>query len=178
MNKPSVLYHASANRDIEIFEPRNEHVRDINEGPVIFATPQKDYASCFIVATDDSWVQISGFNNVQVVVISDQSRFEREDKGGAIYELPSDTFVNEIRGSANDEWTSREAVRPIGKEVYELGLEAMLKYGVQVYFVEKYTFEIIKNAKDNGMSILRTLESENKKRDLNTKELPKGDFSE
>jgi len=178
MKKPDVLYHASPNRNIEIFKPRNESVRDANEGPVVFATSQKDYASCFLVVTDDNWVQISRFNNVRVVVISERSRFAREDQGGAIYELPSDTFVNEIRGSAKDEWTSREAMKPIGKEVFESGLAAMLNYGVQVYFVDKTTFKKITNADDHGISILRTLQSENQKLKINIKKLPWWNFDE
>ncbi|MDQ5943592.1 MAG: hypothetical protein QG675_360 [Patescibacteria group bacterium] len=178
MNKPSVLYHASPNRKIEIFEPRAEHVRDPLEGPVVFATPDIAYASCFIVESDDSWVQISGFNNVRVVVISDRTRFEREDQGGAIYELPSDTFVNEIRGGAKDEWTSREAVKPITKNVFDSGLDAMLKYAVQVYFVDQETFDHINIADDHGIAILRTLKSENQERNINVCELPKGDFNE
>lgn len=178
MKKPDVLYHASPNRNIEIFKPRNESVRDANEGPVVFATSQKDYASCFIMATDDSWTQISKFNSVRVVVVSDRTRFEMQDKGGAIYELPSNTFIYDIRGSAKDEWTSRESVKPIGKIVFDSGLEAMLKYGVQVYFVDKTTFKKITNAEDHGISILQILQSENQKHNINIKQLPMGDFDE
>ncbi len=178
MKKPKVLYHASLNRNIEVFEPRAEHVRDINEGRVVFATPNKAYASCFIVENDGSWVQISGFNDVRVVIISSESRFRKQDRGGAIYELPVDTFVHEIRGGAKDEWTSRVPVKPISKTVYDSGLKAMLELSVQVYFVDKKTFKSIYNAKDHGISILRTLKSENQKRNVNIKQLPKGDFSE
>lgn len=178
MNKPSVLYHASTNKNVEIFEPHNKSIRDIDEGPVVFATPRIDYASCFIVKTDDSWVQISAYGDIQTIVISDRDRFEKEDKGGAIYELPSDTFVNEIRGSAKDEWTSREAVRPVGKNVFASGLDAMLEYGVQVYFVDASTWDSMKNAKDNGIGVLRRLKSENQVHNINVQQLPKGDFSE
>ncbi len=178
MKKPEVLYHASPNRNIEVFEPRAEHVRDINEGPVVFATPNKAYATCFIVENDDSWVQISGFNDVRVVVVSDKSRFIKHDKGGAIYELPVDTFVNEIRGGAKDEWTSRVPVVPIGKTEFQTGLEAMLGMAVQVYFVEIQTFKSIRSASDHGIGIIRKLQSENQKLNINVKQLPKGDFSE
>lgn len=178
MSKPSVLYHASPNREIMQFEPRDEHVRDISEGPVVFATPHQDYASCFIVAINDSWSQISQFNSVRVVVILDKNRFENEDNGGAIYTLPIDTFIYERRGGAKDEWTSREPVKPIGKQMYESGLEAMLDNGVQVYFVDAPTFGRIKGANDHGIGILRTLTSENQKQNINVLQLPKGDFSE
>lgn len=178
MNKPSILYHASPNKNIDVFEPRDEHVRDIDEGPVVFATPHKDLASCFLFENDDSWVSISRFNGVQVIIISDRERFEREDYGGVIYELPSDTFVHEIRGGAKDEWTSRVSVKSNNKTEYKSALEAMLELGVQVYFVDKSIFGKIKDSKDNGMAILRTLDSENKLKNINIKELPEGDFDE
>lgn len=172
------LYHASPNKHIEIFEPRNEHVRDINEGPVVFATPHKDLASCFLFKNDDSWVNISRFNDVQVIIISDSEKFVVEDQGGSIYELPVGTFLHEIRGDAKDEWTSRVAVKPKDKIDYSSSLKAMLELGVQVYFVDKSIFEKINDSKDNGMAILRTQTSENQLRNKNIKDLPKGDFSE
>ena len=178
MDKPRLLYHASPSREIKVFEPRAEQMRDRSEGPVVFATPNKASVSCFIVKTDDSWTQISTFGDVQTMIISDLERFEREDHGGAIYELPSDTFIHEIRGGASDEWTSRVPVKPIGKTEYDSGLEAMIEEGVQVYVVDKPTFQNIYNAKDNGMGILRTLTSENQKHKINVNQLPKGDFSE
>lgn len=178
MSKPSILYHASPNKNIDVFEPRNEHVRDINEGPVVFATPHVDLASCFLFENDDSWVSISRFNSVQVIIVSDRERFEREDHGGVIYELPSDTFVHEIRGGAKDEWTSRVSAKPTGKTEYKSALEAMLEHGVQVYFVDKSIFVKINNSKDNGMATLRTLDSENSVKNVNISGLPKGDFGE
>lgn len=178
MIKPSILYHASPNKNINIFEPRNEHVRDIDEGPVVFATPHKDLAACFLFKNDDSWVNISRFNDIQVIIISDRARFEQEDQGGAIYELPNDTFVHEIRGGAKDEWTSRVSVKPANATKYKSALETMLELGVQVYFVDKPTLKEINGSKDNGMAIVRTLDSENRLKKINIKELPIGYYSE
>jgi hypothetical protein len=31
-----VLYHGSTNSNIKVFEPRNNHIRDKEEGPVVF----------------------------------------------------------------------------------------------------------------------------------------------
>ncbi len=171
MSKPKVLYHASPNKNIDIFEPRAEQTRDLLEGLVVFATPRIEYAACFVVKTNDSWTQKSSYNGIQTMVISDRKRLEKEDRGGAIYELPSDTFVNEIRGSAKDEWTSREAVKPTGQNVFYSGLEAMLDMGVQVYFVDENTFDNIRSANDHGISMLRTLKSENQERNINAQQL-------
>lgn len=43
-----VLYHGSTNSNIKVFEPRNNHIRDKEEGPVVFATPSLKLASCYL----------------------------------------------------------------------------------------------------------------------------------
>ncbi len=161
--KPKVLFHSSRNKDIKEFEPRNKKVRDPLEGPVVFATPDKAYASCFLVPSDDSWVIIGRYSTYGVpgpwkVVVSDEERFRRADKGGAIYHLPSQSFsFHPERNMSETEWTSHQAVKPLGKEEYESGLEAMIGQGVDVYFVDKTTFDSIAQSKDNGQSIVGSL---------------------
>lgn len=166
--KPAILYHASPNKEIEEFEPRAESIRDPDEGPKIFATPDKAYASMFLVPTDDRWTQKSTFNGLNCHVISDKKLFEELDRGGSIYSLPSDTFKTDPKKSKTGrEWTSKETVSPIDKTAYKSGLEAMIKNGVQVYFVDKPTFKKIQESADHGLGILKTLESENQKQEKN-----------
>ena len=164
--KPAVLYHASSSKDIEEFKPRAESVRDPNEGPVVFATPDIAYASCFIVPSTDAWSQKSVFitesgESMHVVIIGDKERFQKIDKGGAIYFLPSDKFETDLEKNMKDrEWISRKPVKPSGKTEYRTGLQAMLENGVQVYFVDKKTFEEIKKSEDHGLEIIKTLKPE------------------
>lgn len=170
--KPSVLYHASVNRKIEILEPRGESIRHPEEGPVVFASRGKPYQ--FLVPSDDSWTRKSGFNGVQVHVISDQERYEREDKGGAIYYLDSATFNNDYPkyGGGRGEWTSKVAVKPFKKEEYASGLQAQLENDIQIYFVDKETFDKITQASDHGKSIIKSLVSENSIRGINPIDIP------
>ena len=65
------------------------------------------------------------------------------------------------------EWISRQSIKPTEKVVYESALDAMIDNGVQVYFVDKETFEKIKESEDHGVGIIKTLESENQKRGVN-----------
>lgn len=160
--KPKFLYHASSNKEIEIFEPRNESVRDKNEGPVVFATPDKAFASMFIVPVNDSWAKLSKFNGENYIIISDEKRFKNLDHGGAIYSLPCKTFKTDPQKSKNGrEWTSKERVRADDKIIFNSGLEAMKENNVKVYFVDEPTFKKIKQAEDHGLTILRTLKPEN-----------------
>lgn len=162
--KPSILYHASANTNIEEFEPRNRKVRDVKEGPIIFATPDKTYASMFLAPTDDSWSAKGRHDGVFYQVISDRKRFQQIDKGGAIYNLPPETFETDLnKGAGELDWTSKVAVKQIDKKVFKSALETMMDLGVQVFFVDKLTFEAIQSSNDHGYTILQTLQSENQR---------------
>lgn len=170
MDKPIVLYHASQNRDITEFEPRNRKVRDPNEGPKVFATPSKSLATIFMIPTDSRWVTSGLHNHVPYIVISDEKSFRQLDHGGTIYHLPPETFeVDLTKGLREYEWTSSETVKPIEKEEYKSGFEAMLDSGVQVFMVNAETFDQIKNSTDHGFTILKEIESENKKLNRNYK---------
>ena len=158
IEKPSVLYHASRNSNIEIFEPRNEKIRDLEEGSRVFATPSKAMASVFLVPTDDTWTQKGTFNDLTYIVISDEKRFKNLDVGGAIYLLPNETFENNPdKGLRELEWTSAKPVTPIKKEIVNSALDTMLKNGVQVYFVSTETFLKMRAASDHGESIIKSL---------------------
>jgi hypothetical protein len=168
MEKPSVVYHGSSNREIQRFEPRSDKVRDPLEGPKVFATPDKGIASIFIAGTDDSWANSGRHYGVPYMVIGDRVRFEKLDRGGALYHLPSDTFETDPhKGLGDAEWTSSEPVVPTHKEEHSSALEAMLEQGVQVYFVDPQTYESFRTASDHGLSILKSLTSENQRRGVN-----------
>lgn len=172
MEKPPHLYHGSSSREISRFEPRATKVRDISEGPVVFATSDKRMASVFMIGVDDSWGNSGMHNGVPYMIISDQKRFEDLDKGGAIYHLPGDTFnTDPSKGLGEIEWISSEAVEPTHREDHESALEAMLNHGVQVYFVDRETYEAYRSAPDKSLPLLRSLQSENQKRGVNPVEL-------
>ncbi len=156
--KPSVLFHASSHKDIDVIEPRAEKTRDPGEGPKVFGTPSRAMVSMFLVPSDDTWVQSGAINNLPYIIISDEARYRSLDKGGVIYHLPSDTFSNDSEvGSKDLEWTSATGVEPVGKEFVSSALGDMYTQGVQIYFVDKETYQSIQNAPDNGVSIVDVL---------------------
>ena len=166
--KPKYLFHASQKSDIDLLEPRAGSVRDPNEGPVVFATPSLPYATMFLVNSDDSWTVKGRINKVFYTVISDKQRFLQADKGGTIYTLPSQTFYcDPEKGMGWNEWVSKEPVKPIKRQHYQSGLQAMIDSGVQVYFVDKQTFQEIKKSQDHGFSILQSIQSENQRLNKN-----------
>ncbi len=165
--KPSnVLYHSSPNIAIEIFEPRNEKSRDPNEGPVVFATPDKALAAAFLVRTDGAWVKIGRFSDGTTVspwhlVTNSKRRFRKLDIGGAIYHLPPASFTTDLnKGMGEMEWTSTKKVKPLKKEVYSSGEQAMKDLGVDLYFVNRRTFKAINKSKDHCYEIISNLTPE------------------
>lgn len=167
------LYHASENTDIEILEPKAITFRDKNEGPVVFATPDKAYASMFLTPTDDSWTIKSGYKfneddeKLWITIIGDEKRFRENDKGGAIYTLPKDTFLAEPK--RNSEWVSKTSVKPLKKDIYTNSLDAMIDNNVIVYFVSPEKLEEIKKISHDSserFGVLKELESENERRGL------------
>jgi hypothetical protein len=157
--KPPVLFHASRNQNISIFEPRAEKTRDENEGPQVFGTPSRAMASIFLVESDDSWVQSGAMDNLPYIIISDEERFRSLDTGGVIYSLPNDTFENDPeKGLRELEWTSKKPVVPAEKEVVPSALEDMVKEGVKIFFVDKETWDQIQSSSDHGESIVKSLE--------------------
>lgn len=167
------LYHASSNRDLEVLEPRADSCRDKDEGPVVFASPDKSYVSCFIAHVNDNWGLISKFSfsyrpTIHVMCIADEKKFREIDKGGAIYKLsPEGFYLDKSKGMT--EWTSRKSVKPAGKEICESGLDAMIDNNVLVYFCNYEKLEELKKRTNNSkefFKILVKMRSENEKRGL------------
>ena len=172
--KPPFLYHSSSNRDLEELKPFQKSWRDKSEGPMVFASDDKRFVSCFLTRTSgklgNPWAQINVYKktnrpSIYTHIISDEQRFRDLDKGGAIYTVPSKSFfLDTSKGST--EWTSKDNVKPIKKEIYGSGLDAMIENNVLVYFCNKERFdEIMENVEDfdKTSEILKTMISENEK---------------
>lgn len=172
--KPPILYIAAQTPNLQELSPREGRNRGGNEGAVVFSTPNKELASIFLVEDhDDSWMQIGYFSDIPYVAICmSREDFLKRDHGGTMYEVPSATFdFSPDLGMGDKEWTSSESVRPIRETDYPSALDAMIENGVNVYFVDRSTFDAMNSADDHGFSILLSLTSENKLRNKVVKPL-------
>jgi hypothetical protein len=168
MEKPQFLYHGSAHRDIAELEPRNNGFRDPDEGPVVFATQELSLATIFMAEGN---VKSGKFNDVTFAAILDsKEEFIKNDKGGHVYIVRSDSFeCDPAKGLGEYEWISREKIKPEKVIEYPSVLEAMMETGVQVYFIDTEVRERINKSEDHGRSILKGLESENQRREINVR---------
>lgn len=160
MSKPKYLFHASSKSDLKVIKPRAATIpKGFDHGPVVFATDCFRFSTQFIVPTDDSWANGGAFGDTCFFVINNRTRFEKADKGGSIYIIPSEGFKKYNR----KEWYRAGEVKPVESAKFSSGLMAMITHNVQVYFVDKKTYEEVQNSPDHGLSILNSLVSENEK---------------
>lgn len=165
MERPTILYHASPDKNIDELEPRNKTVRDPNEGPVLFAARDKAAAMKNLFESNDSWTHQAKVNGVHVMLIAqERDKFIASDKGGACYELSGEQFFCDSSKKPL-EWTSKTNVKPLSKEVFGSALDAMIDHGVQVYFVDEFVLEEFRHA-DDKVAVLKKLTSENQMRGL------------
>ena len=144
--KPEVLYHASKTSGIKEFIPNRGNFRDEDEGPVIFSTPSKALASMFLVeGHGDHWTRIGFYSGIPVMIINaERNAFIENDKGGTLYTFSSENFdFDPNKGMGDKEWTSHVPVVPTSETNFQSSLDTMIENGVQVYFVDKKTFDEI-----------------------------------
>lgn len=167
--KPPFLYHGSPHK-IEELEPQTKSHREKEEGKLVYATSEFTDAIMFLQKTDLTGHFIIDNEKVAyAIIVGDKEKFVERDKGGHIHVLPSDKFKPSPHKGMSNEWVSKESIKPVEVREYDLALDAMLENGVQVYFVDETTYQQIRKAEDRGFSILKGLESENKKRNINVK---------
>lgn len=161
--KPPLLYHGSAHKSLEELKPQGREHR-AEEGELLYATPDLTIASIFLV--EGAHYGCGKFGDVSYAwIIADRDEFIRSDRGGYIYVLPSDSFeINRGRGLGNDEYASKEPVKPVKTIEYPSAVDAMIENGVQVYFIDQDTYEKIQTSKDHGCAIFNSLKSENQRR--------------
>lgn len=167
--KPPFLYHGSPHK-IEELEPQTKPHREKEEGELVYATSELTDAIMFLQKTDLTGHFIINNEKVAyVIVVGDREKFMERDRGGHVYVLPSDRFKPSPHKGMSNEWVSKESVKPVEVKEYNSALDAMIENGVQVYFLDKATYQQIRRAEDHGYSILKNLESENKRLNLNVK---------
>lgn len=168
--KPDFLYHGSPHR-IEELEPRTKPHREKEEGKLVFATSETGDASMFLYKTAlTGHFMIKGERIGYTVIVEDKDEFLKNDKGGHIHVLLSETFEPTPHSGMSNEWVSKEGVKPEKVMEYDSALNAMIEYGIQVYFVDNDTYQKIRRAEDHGYSIFKNLQSENQLRGVNVKE--------
>lgn len=125
-----ILYHGSSQKNLKLLEPKDLTKRAGQTKSLVYTTPNKAYASCFLFVWDDSWVHLSFKNGVHTMDIFDKQRFYETDHGGAIYVLDTDKAfrVDEI----GLEFAIEDSIVPVSEEIYSSAFVAMSDHGVVI----------------------------------------------
>jgi len=155
MNRPTKLFHASPLTNLLELKPQNKYPRYADETNLIFATPHQALAAMFLSPrTIDTEIAVYGDRHV-IFINSDKESYAQQDKGGAIYLLPVDTFeTDNVHGMGEMEWYSRTAVKPTNKTVYQTSIEAMDAFGVTRFYVNDDTFQKIRLDPANALKLV------------------------
>jgi hypothetical protein len=136
-----ILYHASTNKDLGVINPKRTLSKDKYIGDFVFATADKVLAIMYLATRGYATLMNSKDTQPNIVVCADQSRYQADDKGGAIYELPEESFIDTPQKELNGyEFVSVKPVKPLSKSVYEKSLYAMNEAGIIIRFVDEQTF--------------------------------------
>jgi hypothetical protein len=140
LEKPTVLYHGSSDRNIHEFTPKeNVAFGGIEKGVYVFATPDKKAVLPYLFSGEINGKQISWnsgkFSDGTVYVALPVSRedFSKNDRGGVVYTISPENF-HSYDGYHDYEWVSEETIIPNGMEVYESILDTWEKNNIKLYF--------------------------------------------
>ena len=141
IEKPPVLYHGSGNRNIKVFEPReNTRQKDGEKKEFVFATDSFVKALPYMFKNESrDFSYSSGQRNgviTAVFPLSEQDLRIR-DEGGAVYELSGDEFEE----GDGYEWASEKPTNPLNKIEFDSTVDAMIENGVKVYCLSQKDYE-------------------------------------
>lgn len=137
---PNTLFHGSPQIDIDIIRPKPLGSRCKGQ-PIVFASHHIALASLFMLKHHGKFACGRLPNGDIFFMTDDKRRCILEDHGGAIYIVPATTFFCESHVSLGvDEWMSYGAIRPLTKFIFPSALDAILDFGVKVFFVDGDTY--------------------------------------
>ncbi len=177
---PTVVFHGSRVKKLEdgILTPHAGPERPQHPESVIFASPYIAYASMFIFQYGD-WMACGSWfvdSPIYYFICKNRDRFMREDTGGAIYVLLAQPFKNSMTNVITScEMIAYEPVQPLAQINFDHALDAMLSFGVQVFFVSADIYDAFMQARTSEeiSRIYKQIdhESENYKRNINYRSL-------
>lgn len=136
-----ILYHATQNKNLTIIEPQPTLSLDKYIGDFVFATKIKNMALMYLVPHGFPTLMNPNDKEPNIVISANPVHFKSKDKGGAIYELPSESFIDTPqKGLSEFEMVSTKAVEPISKQVITSTLHALTNAGISIHFVNEKTF--------------------------------------
>jgi len=153
----NLLYHASTNKNLTLIKPQKTLSKDRYIGDYVFATSDKKIAVMYLVTKGTPILMNVKSGAPRIIICAEPDEYIEHDKGGAIYEVPSDNFMKTPQeGLEESELVCKVAVRPVSKKVFATSISALSDAQVEIYFVTQAQYESIIMNK-NEAEIISTL---------------------
>lgn len=141
------LYHASQRQNLKIIKPQKTVGHDDKYiGNFVFATKNKKLATMYLVPKGIATLMSPESNGPNIVICANEKDYIKQDKGGAIYNLPGKNFVETPqKGLGRYEMVSTHEIKPLNRTVYHSSVDALLSAGIKIRFTNKNTFNDLLN---------------------------------
>lgn len=136
------LYHASANKNLEVLEPQRTLSKNKYIGDYVFATADRVLAVMYLIPKGYGSIMDSASKPPKILICADEVELRSKDTGGAIYTLAGADFEESPQLELKAyERASKKPVTPLSKEVFDSVFEAWQKFGIVPKFIDQPTFD-------------------------------------
>lgn len=137
-----MLYHASTNKNLTRIKPQRTLSKDKYIGDYVFATSDKKLAAMYLATRGVPTLMNTKSSSPRILIFAESTEYIRRDIGGAIYQVPRDSFKKTPQTELEDsELVSEVEVKPIRKKVYSSSISALQEAGIDIYFVDQTQFD-------------------------------------
>lgn len=152
------LYHASPVKNLKLLKPQRTLSNDKYIGDFVFATRHKKLALMYMLPKGFPLLMNIESSKPYVVLSGNEKNIIKNDKGGALYIMPSNSFHKTPQARLSDyEMVSKEPVVPLAMTVYESVIKVLNEEDIDIYFVDSKIFDVlINNPKQD--SLVRNLD--------------------
>lgn len=148
---PDFLYHGSSQSGLKTIYPKKTLSKDKYIGDFVFASHNKTLAIMYMTVKGYYSLMSPSTSPPYIVICADENEYIEKDREVSIYKLPSGDFeVTPQTELKEHEFVSRQSVTPDSFETYPNALTAFSHNNIDVYFVNKTTFDQIVEAGDKG----------------------------
>lgn len=138
------LYHASRKKKIPIIKPQRTLSNNKYIGDFVFATTNRKLAVMYLTPKGFPTLMNPSEKNANIVICAQEKEFIEYDQGGAIYELPVESFnPSPQKGLSEYEMVSQQPVRPLNEVDFNSAITALISAGVTIRFTDEATFKTL-----------------------------------
>jgi hypothetical protein len=146
-----LLYHASTFTKLRVIKPHQTLYKNGRPmGKFVFASYNVKYAAMYLVRNGNYTLMNAKGKKPYIIIRANQKHYLENDQPGAIYTLSDKTFIKTPQqGLEKTERVSNESVEVIDKRIFSSSIEGMIEMGITIYFVNRKTFKLLLDTKDD-----------------------------